>query len=249
MTQAATTAVRNDASPSDEAGTWDLRDLYAGPDHPQIDSDLAWAGEAAKVFRAEFAGNLAALSGAALAAAIARYETIVERLHKLLSYAQLSFSAEMATPERGRFLQDMQERCNDISTETLFFLLELNKLDEATVDAQLADPAALRWASWVRDSRMYRPHQLEDDMERLLHDKSVTGAGAWMRLFDQTISDLRFDVGGERLTLADTLNRFDSPYGEIRRTAAKALGAGLEANIGIFSLIVNTLAKDKEIED
>jgi oligoendopeptidase F len=249
MTQAATAVADGDTALADEPGEWDLGDLYAGRDDSQIGDDLAWAGKAAKAFRAEFAGRLAELSGDALAASIARYETIIERLHKLLSFAQLSFSADMASPESGRFLQNMQERCNDISTETLFFLLELNKLDEATVDAQLAEPAAQGWASWVRDSRMYRPHQLDDEMERLLHDKSVTGAGAWMRLFDQTISELRFDVDGERLTLADTLNRFDNPQPEVRRVAAKALGAGLEANIGVFTLIVNTLAKDKEIED
>ncbi|MFO1114010.1 MAG: oligoendopeptidase F, partial [Rhodospirillales bacterium] len=234
---------------ADERVTWNLSDLYAAPDDPQVARDLEWAGEAAKAFRAEFAGKLAELPGERLAAAIARYEMIIERLHRLLSYAQLRFSADMAEAERGRFLQDMQERCNDISTDTLFFCLELNKLDAATIDAQLADPAAQRWTPWVRDSRMYRPHQLDDEMERLLHDKSVTGAGAWRRLFDQTISDLRFDVGGERLSLADTLNCFDNPQVEVRKTAAKALGIGLRANVSIFSLITNTLAKDKEVED
>lgn len=249
MTKVATAIARSDDLSSNAPATWSLNDLYAGQEDPEIARDLAWAKEAAAAFRAEFAGKLSQLSGSELAAAIARYESIIERLHRLLSYAQLSFSADMTVPERGRFLQDMQERCNDISTETLFFCLELNKLEEATIEAQLADPAAQRWAPWVRDSRMYRPHQLDDEMERLLHDKSVAGAAAWRRLFDQTMSELRFDVDGERLTLADTLNRFDNPDAEIRRIAAKALGAGLGANIGIFSLITNTLAKDKEIED
>ena len=249
MTQGTAVATRKEETVADDPGTWDLSDLYAGTDDPRVARDLEWASEAAKAFQAEFAGKLAALPGERLAEAIARYEMIIERLHRLLSYAQLRFSANMAEAERGRFLQDMQERCNDISTETLFFCLELNKVDEATVEAQLEDAAAQRWASWIRDSRMYRPHQLDDEMERLLHDKSVTGAGAWRRLFDQTISDLRFDIDGERMSLADTLNRFDNPQPEVRRTAAKALGAGLGEHIGIFSLILNTLAKDKEIED
>jgi len=251
MTQGTAAADRCDEGQraADERVTWNLSDLYASPDDPQVARDLEWAGEAARAFRAEFAGKLAELPGERLADAIARYEMIIERLHRLLSYAQLRFSADMAGAERGRFLQDMQERCNDISTDTLFFCLELNNLDEAVIEAQLADPAAQRWTPWVRDSRMYRPHQLDDEMERLLHDKSVTGAGAWRRLFDQTISDLRFDVGGERLSLADTLNRFDNPLAEVRKTAAKALGTGLGANVGIFSLITNTLAKDKEVED
>jgi len=249
MTNATLAVARGDDVVADEPGTWDLRDLYDAPDDGRIAHDLTWAGDAAKAFRAEYEGKLAQLTGAELAAAIGRFEEIIERLHRMLSYAQLSFSADMKAPESGRFLQDMQERCNDISTETLFFCLELNKLDEATIEKQLADPAASRWSPWVRDSRMYRPHQLDDEIERLLHDKSVVGAGAWRRLFDQTMSEMRFDVDGETLTLADTLNRFDNPDAGVRRTAAKALGNGLGGQIGIFSLITNTLAKDKEIED
>ena len=155
----------------------------------------------------------------------------------------------MSAPERGRFLQNMQERCNEISTETLFFTLELNRLDDAVIERQLQDPAARRYAPWIRDSRMYRPHQLADELEKLLHEKSVTGAGAWIRLFDQTLAELRFAVDGKSLTLADTLNLLDNPDAQARRTAAKALGHGLGERTGIFTLIVNTLAKDKEIED
>ncbi len=95
------------------------------------------------------------------------------------------------TPERGRFLQTMQERYNHISTELLFFSLEINRIDDAMIEAQLADPAAGRYASWVRDMRAFRPHQLGDELEELLHDKSVTGASAW-------IAPVRPDVGGDR---------------------------------------------------
>jgi oligoendopeptidase F len=228
---------------------WDLADLYAAPGDPALSADLDWARREAEAFHAAHAGRLAELSGAALGNAIARYESILERLHKVMSFAQLFFAADMSAPERGRFLQDTQERCNEISTETLFFTLELNKLEDAVVEKQLEDPAARHYGPWIRESRMYRPHQLADDLERLLHDKSVAGAGAWIRLFDQTMAELRFGVDGDDLTLADTLNLLENPDAERRRTAAKALGRGLGERIGVFTLIVNTLAKDKEIED
>jgi oligoendopeptidase F len=228
---------------------WDLADLYAAPGDPALSADLDWARREAEAFHAAHAGRLAELSGAALGSAIARYESILERLHKVMSFAQLFFAADMSAPERGRFLQDTHERCNEISTETLFFTLELNRLEDAVIAQQLEDPAAQRYAPWVRESRMYRPHQLADDLERLLHDKSVAGAGAWIRLFDQTLAELRFDVDGNDLTLADTLNLLDNPDAERRRAAAKAIGRGLGERIGVFTLIVNTLGKDKEIED
>jgi oligoendopeptidase F len=250
MSQAgAAVAHANNGRGLDDVVVWDLGDLYAGPGDPALNGDLDWARREAEAFHAAYAGRLAELSGAALGDAIARYESILERLHRVMSFAQLFFAADMSAPERGRFLQDMQERCNEISTETLFFTLELNRLEDAVVEKQLEDPAARHYAPWIRESRMYRPHQLADDLEQLLHEKSVTGAGAWIRLFDQTLAELRFSVDGKDLTLADTLNLFDNPDAEMRRAAAKVLGRGLGERIGVFTLIVNTLAKDKEVED
>lgn len=241
------------ATPIDDRATempvWDLDDLYKGLDDPELAEHLDAARRQAESFRGDYAGRLTELKGAELGQAIARYESILQLLHRMMSFAQLLFASDMSAPEHGRFLQNMQERCNDISTETLFFTLELNRLDDAVIECQLQDPAAHRYAPWIRDSRMYRPHQLEDELEKLLHDKSVTGAGAWIRLFDQTLAELRFAVDGKSLTLADTLNLLDNPESQVRRTAAKALGHGLGERTGVFTLIVNTLAKDKEIED
>ncbi|MFO1153537.1 MAG: M3 family oligoendopeptidase [Rhodospirillales bacterium] len=229
--------------------TWDLSDLYASPDAPEIDRDLDWARCEAERFHADFAGRLAGLTSAEFGRAIATYEAITERLYRTMAYGQLYFAEDMADAARGRFLQSLQERYNAISTETLFFTLELNRLDEGTVDRLLTDPAAGRYAPWVREARTFAPHQLSDEAEELLHDKSVTGASAWVRLFDQTLAKLRCRIDGAELTLADTLNRFDSTDREVRRTAGKALGAALADRVDVFSLVVNTLAKDKEIED
>lgn len=226
---------------------WDLRDLYDSPDADALEADLAAALTEAKAFRADFAGRLTDCAG--LGRAIERYEALFECLNKAMSFGQLWYAADMADPARGRFLQTLQERYNAVSAETLFFTLELNHLADDVLDAQRTDPVVSRYGSWLADVRQYKPHQLSDEVEAILHDKSVSGARAWMRLFDQTIAELRFDVSGQRLSLADTLNRLDSPEPSARRTAAKALGHGLGARSEVFALIVNTLAKDKEIDD
>jgi oligoendopeptidase F len=228
---------------------WDLDDLYLSPDDPALDEDLGWAAERAKSFKDAYAGRLATLTGGTLGQAIAEYEAILERLHKAMSYAQLRFAANMSDPDRGSFLQTIQERFNEIAADTLFFTLELNESEDAVIDAQLTDPAAGRYGPWVRESRAFRPHQLSLELETLLHDKSVTGASAWIRLFDQTLAELRFDVDGQTLTLAGILNLFDHRDAGVRRSAAKALGQVLGERISLFALICNTLAKDKEVED
>jgi oligoendopeptidase F len=241
-------AVADDGDGTDRP-IWSLADLYDGPDDPRIGTDLAWSREKAQRFRAAYAGRLAELDGARMGDAIAAYEAVTERLHRVMSYAQLYFAEDMSDPQRGRFLQTAQEQFNAISTELLFFTLELNRIDDETLEKQTATPEAGRYLPWIRDVRIFKAHQCSDDVEQILHEKTVTGASAWMRLFDQTLSDMRFSVDGQSLTLADTLNRLDNVDGDVRRSAAKAIGRGLSERISVFTLIVNTLAKDKEIED
>ncbi|MEE9544279.1 MAG: M3 family oligoendopeptidase, partial [Rhodospirillales bacterium] len=228
---------------------WTLDDLYPSPRSSELESDLAAAAKEAKVFHDRYKGRLEKLDGAGLARAIAAYEAISEALDKVMSYAELVFAANAADPDTGRFQQTMRERVTAISTETLFFTLELNRLDDAVLAALMDDPAACRYAPWVTDLRVFRPHQLSNEMEKLLHEKSVTGRAAWVRLFEETMADLRFPVDGRDLTLAGVLDLFSDRDGRLREKAAKALGQGLAGTLRLLTSITNVLAKDKEIED
>ena len=228
---------------------WDLSDLYSGPDDPGLEADLSQAMKEAKVFQGRYRGRLSELDGAALGAAIAQYESLEESLYKAMGYAQLVFAADTGNPETGRFHQNIQERMVAVTSEVLFFTLELNRLDDDVLASQLKDPAAAHYASWIRDVRVFRPHQLSDDLEKLLHEKVLTGSAAWTRLFDETTTGLRFPVDGGDLTMTEVLNRLSDPDGESRKKAAKALGAVMGEKRRLFALITNTLAKDKEIED
>ncbi len=228
---------------------WDLGDLYPGPDSRRLESDLGEAARRASAFNERYLGRLGELDGAGLGAAIAEYEGMGEILDRVMSYAQLRFAADVSDAEGGRFLQTMQERTTAISTRILFFTLELNRLDDDVLGRQLEDPAAARYAPWVRDIRVFRPHQLADDMEKLLHEKAVTGRAAWVRLFEETVAGLRFPVEGAELTISQALDRLTDGDGGRRREAAKALGAVIGDNLRLFALITNTLAKDKGIED
>jgi oligoendopeptidase F len=242
-------------SPSNSAAelgtlpTWDLSDLYPGPDSAALGADLEACAAAAKSFRARYEGNLAGLDGAALAEAVKGYEDIQETLGRVMSYGQLVYAGDMSDPEVGRFYQSLQERTTAISTAVLFFTLELNGLDDDQLETKLAAPALARYGPWLRDVRAFRPYQLSEDLERLLHEKHVTGRAAWTRLFDETMAALRFELDGAALTSAEILNRLSDPSAAVRKAAAESLGHTLGENRRLFALITNTLAKDKAIED
>ena len=228
---------------------WDLSDLYLGPDSPELSRDLVLLAEEAETFQARYEGRLAQLSGAELGAAVEAYERMQELSGRIISYASLVHAGNLADPEIGRFYQTIQERTNAISTRLLFFTLELNRLDDPEIAAKEADPALARYRPWLRDTRAFRPHQLSDEVEKLLHEKYVAGRAAWTRLFDETIADLRFPLRGQQLTEAEVLDLLSDRDPEMRREAAFTVGEVLGKNARTFALITNTLAKDKEIED
>jgi oligoendopeptidase F len=228
---------------------WDLSDLYPGRDSEALTRDLTTLANDAEAFRVRYQGHLAGLSGAQLGAAIETYERLQEQSGRIISYASLVHAGNLADPEIGRFFQTMQERINAVSTTLLFFTLELNRIEDADLAAKEADPGLARYRPWLRDTRAFRPYQLSDEIEKLLHEKYVAGRAAWTRLFDETIADLRFPIGGKELTEAEALDLLSSRDPEIRREAALVIGEVLGRNARTFALITNTLAKDKEIED
>ena len=228
---------------------WDLNDLYPGPESSELKQDLAAVRASAEAFESRYAGRLAEIDGSGLGDAIAEYEAIEEILGRVMSYASLMHAGAVDDPEVGRFFQTMHEAITDISAHVLFFTLELNRLDDDTLAAKMGTPGAAHYASWVRDQRAFRPHQLSDEIEKLLHDKSVVGRAAWTRLFDQTIDGLRFPIDGKELTSAEALHLMSDPDAALRERAAGALTEVLGANVRCFALITNTLIKDKEIED
>ena len=244
------TARPGGSAPAEALPAWDLSDLYASPEDPRLAADLDKAEAESRAFEAAHAGKVASLSGDALAAAIAAYEAIEERLGRAMSYAQLVFSGDAQDAANGRFYQTTQERVTTISSHLLFLTLEINRLEDEALERKLAGSAALRrWRPFLRDLRVFRPHQLSDELEKLLHEKEVTGRAAWNRLFDETVAGMRVSVGGEQLTVSSALNKLSDRDRATRAAAAKGVSEAFGEKVRLFSLITNVLAKDKEIID
>ena len=228
---------------------WDLSDLYPGTDSPSLHADLAEADRRARGFSARYAGHLAGLTGGELAAAIAEYEAIEEILGRLSSYASLLFAADSSDPATGQFQQKISEARIGITGHLLFFTLELNQIAQTDLAAKAADPALAHYAPWLRDVRVFKPHELPEQIEKILLEKDVTGYGAWTRLFDETMAGLRVNVAGEDLTVSTALNKLSDADRSVREAAGRAVGESFGRNIRLFSLITNTLAKDKSLDD
>lgn len=233
---------------------WDLSHLYPGVDSPELKRDLERAQAEARALAERYRGKLADIAARpdgseVLAEAVKTYEALSDLLGRIGAYAGLVYSGDTTDPQRAKFYGDTQDKLNAAITELLFFELELNRIDPEVM-AKVAGKAPLsHWKPWIDDLARDKPHQLDDQIEALFHEKSMTGAAAWNRLFDETIASLRFEIDGEELTLELTLNKLQDSDGEVRRKAAEALSTVFRKELRIFALITNTLAKDKEISD
>jgi oligoendopeptidase F len=231
---------------------WELDDLYPGMDSQAVRDAFAEAAKRAQAFRQACQGRLAEMAaggGAALGRAVADYEAMQELIGRIMSYAGLLYAGDTSDPIRAKFYGDAQDKITTISTDLLFFELELNRIEDAVMEEALGDPDLGRYRPWIEDLRKEKPHQLDDRSEQLFHEKSVTGRSAWNRLFDDTMSALRFTVDGRELGIEATLNLLVNPDEARRRQGHEALAKTLGDNIRLFTLITNTLVKDKEISD
>ncbi len=233
---------------------WNLADLYDAPESPALKADIERAERDAEAMHERYAGKLASLldegrGGNALAQALRAFEALNDVMGRIVSYASLLYAADTADPRRQKFYGDIQEKITAISSKLLFFPLELNRLDDAALESAMAGSELGHFRPWLEDLRKEKPYQLEDRLEQLFHEKAVTSRGSWDRLFNETMTSLRFKIDGEKLSLEPALNLLLDPREKKRKEAAEALAKVFKDNERLFTLITNTLAKDKEISD
>ncbi len=242
-----------DPATGDDLGNlpeWQLDDLYPSMDGPEITKDMEWLGGECAAFANDYEGKLAGLNAADMLTCITRYERIQSISGRVMSFAGLQYYQNTSDADRSKFMADMQGTITDYSTPLVFFSLEMNRIDDAQLDAMMAENSGLnRYRPVLERMRAMKPYQLSDELEKFLHDQSVVGSTAWNRLFDETMASLMFTVDGEELNLEATLNLLSDTDRATREKGARALATVFKKNISLFARITNTLAKEKEVED
>ncbi len=232
---------------------WDLSDFYASIEDPKIIEDLDLLKALISEFKQRYESKIVPdfpLTGDILLSAIEELEVIEESLGKLISFAFLTYATQQDNPEIIKFFQKIQEQATTLSSDLIFFTLNLNTLSQDLLDrCYEGHPPLKRFQPWIQAIRLYKDHQLSPELEKILHEKTVTGRNAWVRLYDETLAHLRFQFRGEMVAISDILNKLSDKEAEVRTDAARSFGEGLTKVLPILTLITNTLAKDKEIED
>jgi oligoendopeptidase F len=235
--------------PTDVA--WDLEPLVYGEGEAGVDRLLADAAQEADAFAQRYPGQVAALDSAGLREAMEALVSIQEMVARAGNYAMLRFSTDTADPTRGALIARVQERGTQIETKLLFFELEWAALSDEEAEAKLAGEGLDFCRHYLRNARRYKPHLLSEPEEKIFAEKSLTGAGAWGRLFAEVTSAIRAELPGEDepVALEVALSRLQEPDRDVRRAAAEAVTAALEPTLRTRAFIFNTLLQDKAVDD
>ena len=228
---------------------WDLSDLYSSQDAPELSRDLQWLDQECASFAADYEGKLAHLDAEEMLNCVLRNERINTIAGRIMSFAGLRYYQLTVDGDRTKFMSDMQEKITDFTTPLVFFTLELNRIDDAALQALLnANDALARYQPLFDRIRAMKPYQLSDELEKFLHDLGVVG-DAWERLFDETIAGLSFEIDGESLGIEGTLNLLTDPDRAQREKGAVELARVFGETVKTFARVHNTQAKEKEILD
>ena len=229
---------------------WDLTDFYSGINDKKIAADFSQAQKLTEKFKKNYQKKLGKISGNDLAKAIKEYEKISEILGTIASFAYLNYATNQNSQKDIAFFQNSSEKINEISSELLFFDLEINQISDATLNKLIKEsPDLAKFKPYLRDVRAFKKYQLSEDLEKLFLEKSATGRAAWNRLFDETINNLEFPYGKKTLNSSEIFDLMQNKDEKVRKAAAKSIGQTLKKNSKILAFITNILAKDKDISD
>ena len=228
---------------------WDLSDLYFGINDPQVEKDLSAYLAYNQQLSDKYKGKVASLSAPDFAKAIKLYEQASVVASKLGIFAYLNMVTQMKNKEAVAFYQNINEKLTESGKLSIFFTLEINALSEEAFQALLKDKNVAFYRPWLEKIRLFKPYELAEDMEALLADKALTSSAAWVRLYDETSSKLKYIVNGKEYNDAELSKLLQDKDPKVREAAGKEMNRVNKENGELFTFIYNMIIKDKAISD
>jgi oligoendopeptidase F len=194
---------------------WNLADLYPAMDAPAVKRDLdRGENECIEFEKAYKAGSLRSppvpMPAPWLAEAVRRYEAIEDGAGAADLLCRPAVQRQHHRSGDRQVLRRHAGAHHRGVAAPFVLHARAQSLDDAALDRAMADPALGHYRPWLEDIRKDKPYQLEDRIEQLFHEKSVTGYSAFNRLFDETMVGLRFKVG-KSAGIEPTLNLMQDP--------------------------------------
>ena len=155
-----------------EGVQWNLGELYAGPDDPRIEADLAEARRQAEAFAQTYRGKITALDGPGLARALETYERLSELEGRPSFYANLLFAADTQNQKAQQLVHRTREAATETSNLLVFFALDLIALAANALARDRRHLLAGELADHIADLKV-----LLGEVDRKIHGRARLGVG------------------------------------------------------------------------
>ena len=239
----------NNSTNITESPQWNLSDLYSSNQDSKIEQDKALIANEVKFFVDKYKGKIAKLDSNGFLKMLQDYESIYDKMSILGSYSFLQYCTDINNSEKVKFYNNINNWTNEISLPLNFWSLEINAIDEVKINKLLADINLAKYKFYISDIRKYKSHQLSEEMETLMQEKSATSNQGWDDIYNYSLAQLRFDINGEKLDINKVMDLISDKDRSKRQSADEALRKTFNSNSSAFAIIFNNLLKDKSIND
>lgn len=237
---------------------WDLSVLFSN--ESKLNSFVSKQKKAAEAFAKSFQNKLHTLDSASFNNAIIEYESILEGLGRIGTFAFLHFAKDTS---KGDFYAKYEMMINEIHKSLLFFEIEFANLD-SKIQADFMEKA-IKYKYYLSRILAKTKHQLSLPEEKVLLATSPVGVEAFSRLFDEHLAGLRFKDIAESKSTQDNLDSKSKKdkkafVGEeemlsylhhskrsVRKAAQKTFTKGLKKSRHLLSFVLNMVRKDLSI--
>ncbi len=228
---------------------WDLSDLYASSDDPQLAKDKEDVLSEADAFAEKYKGRIADLSVSEFKEMLEAYEALQDKGGKIGSFAYLQWSTDTGNSEYGKLVQEANELGSELSQKLVFLEVEWLAVSDEEAQKLIDAPELEFYQHYLESSRRYKDHVLKEEQEQILSAKSVTGRSAWVRFFDETLGQAKFELDGKEYSEQEVLSKLHESDRELRIRAHASLTNKFKELSHPLTFVFNTLLADKSTND
>lgn len=221
---------------------WNLKDLFES--ERSASAYLQALQEHSKKFRGIYENKLSELKSVEFLNALKEFEQIACGVAKVMSYAYLRFAKDTAN---GALYAKFENECKKTEENLLFFELEFCQISQNKAQMLIKECAGYEF--YLHNLIKNKKHNLSQKEERILLFMSSTGASAFGRLFDETMSRIKVPFGDEILSEEEILSKLYSANRKERKAAAKAFSKVLKKNVPLLSYIFNMIKAERKSLD
>ncbi|MFD2533091.1 M3 family oligoendopeptidase [Gracilimonas halophila] len=228
---------------------WDLSDLYASNEDPQLLKDKKKVLEEAQAFSDSYRGKVSGLDAKSFKQMLDEYEEILDLSGKIGSFAYLQWSTDTGNTDYGKLVAETNELSSEISQKLVFLDVEWLNIPEEKAQRLIENEALSTYKHYLESSRRYKDHVLEEGQEKIMSAKSVTGRSAWVRFFDETLGAAKFELDGEELSEQEVLSKLHESDRDLRVRAHASLTKKFKELSRQLTFVFNTILADKSTND